>query len=386
MIQKGIMGVMQHHDAVTGTEKQHVTDDYSRELHTSIVNCGMNVKSSLNQFMTGPDSSGWKLNFNSCLQLNISTCDVTELSERFLVTVYNPLSHSTSQYLRFPVSNFNYEIRDSSNNVIRSQFLPIPTSLVNLHYRNSTATNELVFYATDIPPVGYKSFFVTRYEPATAGNIETPTGSVTVGSDNFQATFVNGLLSGISIDGDYNELSQNFFYYTGATMNNAVFENRTSGAYIFRPAPNTSETIIGTNVQINVIRGDLVDEVHQIFSDWVSQVVRIYKTVRHIEFEWLVGPIDIGDNIAKEIVSRFSTNIQSESVFYTDSNGRDMMKRKRGERETWEVEMFEKISGNYYPITTRIAIEDSNYRLAVFTDRAEGGSSMLDGTVELMVS
>lgn len=386
MIQKGIMGVMQHHDAVTGTEKQHVTDDYSRELHTSIVNCGMNMKSSLNQFITGPDSSDWKLNFNSCLQLNISTCDVTELSERFLVTVYNPLSHSTSQYLRFPVSNFNYEIRDSSNNVIRSQFLPIPTSLVNLHYRNSTATNELVFYATDIPPVGYKSFFVTRYEPATAGNIETPTGSVTVGSDNFQATFVNGLLSGISIDGDYNEVSQNFFYYTGATMNNAVFENRTSGAYIFRPAPNTSETIIGTNVQINVIRGDLVDEVHQIFSDWVSQVVRIYKTVRHIEFEWLVGPIDTGDNIAKEIVSRFSTNIQSESVFYTDSNGRDMMKRKRGERETWEVEMFEKISGNYYPITTRIAIEDSNYRLAVFTDRAEGGSSMLDGTVELMVS
>lgn len=386
MIWQGIMGVMQHHDAVTGTEKQHVTDSYSLELHKSIVKCGMNTKSSLNQLTTGSDPSQWKFDFTSCLQLNISTCDVTEVAQQFIVTAYNPLSHSTSQYLRFPVANNKYEIRDSSNNLVRSQFVPIPTSLVNLHYRTSTSTNELIFYATDIPPVGYKSFFVTRLATADPVNIETPTGSVTVGSDDFQATFVNGLLSGISIDGDHSELSQNFFYYTGANMNNQVFENRSSGAYIFRPAPNTSETIIGNDVQIIVIRGDLVDEVHQIFSDWISQVVRIYKTDRHIEFEWLVGPINIEDNIAKEIVSRFTTNIESDSVFYSDSNGRDMMKRKRGERETWEVEMFEKISGNYYPITTRIAIEDENYRLAVFTDRAEGGSSMVDGTVELMVS
>ena len=27
------MGVMQHHDAVTGTEKQHVAADYARLLH-----------------------------------------------------------------------------------------------------------------------------------------------------------------------------------------------------------------------------------------------------------------------------------------------------------------------------------------------------------------
>lgn len=30
------MGVMQHHDAVTGTEKQLVADDYSRILYESM--------------------------------------------------------------------------------------------------------------------------------------------------------------------------------------------------------------------------------------------------------------------------------------------------------------------------------------------------------------
>lgn len=34
------MGVMQHHDAVTGTEKQLVANDYSRILYKNMYNAG----------------------------------------------------------------------------------------------------------------------------------------------------------------------------------------------------------------------------------------------------------------------------------------------------------------------------------------------------------
>ena len=47
--------------------------------------------------------------------------------------------------------------------------------------------------------------------------------------------------------------------------------------------------------------------------------------------------------------------------------------------------MNETIAGNYYPINTKIAIEDKTNRLAVLTDRAQGGGSIYDGTLELMV-
>lgn len=38
-VMKEAMAVMQHHDAVTGTEKQHVADDYARLLHMGVEEC-----------------------------------------------------------------------------------------------------------------------------------------------------------------------------------------------------------------------------------------------------------------------------------------------------------------------------------------------------------
>lgn len=35
----------------------------------------------------------------------------------------------------------------------------------------------------------------------------------------------------------------------------------------------------------------LVQEVHQNFSSWCSQVIRLYPGQRHLELEWMVGPI-----------------------------------------------------------------------------------------------
>jgi hypothetical protein len=42
------------------------------------------------------------------------------------------------------------------------------------------------------------------------------------------------------------------------------------------------------------ITGDILDEVHVKWSDWLSQVVRFYKEDSYfVELEWLVGPIPI---------------------------------------------------------------------------------------------
>lgn len=409
---KMAMGVMQHHDAVTGTEKQHVANDYSRRLDLAIAACGTNIKSSLNQFVTNKtpttpskneesshmsmntESDHWDLQFESCLNMNVSICNVSENANQFIVTVYNPLAHATYQYVRMPVSGAKYEVKDYRNIVVPSQLVPIPSSVKSIDYRSSTSNNELVFQATEVPAFGYKSYYVSRImneiEPSviqiSRRNKRKPQ-PVIIGNENINVTFdVNGLLSEINANGVRSKLSQKFLYYKGAIGNNEIFENRSSGAYIFRPDPKSSEKEIAKEAKIDVIRGEQVDEVHQTFNEWLSQVVRIYKTENFVEFEWLVGPIPVADNIGKEIISRFYTVMKTDGVFFTDSNGREMLKRKRNYRETWKANIKEPVAGNYYPLNTKIAIEDKEHRLAILTDRAQGGSSIYDGTVELMVS
>ena len=43
------------------------------------------------------------------------------------------------------------------------------------------------------------------------------------------------------------------------------------------------------------------------------------------------------------------------------------------------------MASNYYPVTTGIALRDSDAELAVLTDVAQGGTSLRSGSLELMV-
>ena len=51
-----------------------------------------------------------------------------------------------------------------------------------------------------------------------------------------------------------------------------------------------------------------------------------------------VGPIPVEDGVGKEVVIVYKTEIESNGTFSTDSNGRQMVRRLRGERwqDDWE--------------------------------------------------
>ena len=89
--------------------------------------------------------------------------------------------------------------------------------------------------------------------------------------------------------------------------------------------------------------------------------------------------------MGKEIISHFATDIKNNGDFYTDANGRQNVKRTRNFRETWTYEVTEPVSGNYYPINSHIFLRDATSQLTVVTDRAQGGGSLKDGELEIMV-
>lgn len=63
------------------------------------------------------------------------------------------------------------------------------------------------------------------------------------------------------------------------------------------------------------------------------------------------------------------------------------MLRLRNKRLSWNITITEPVAANYYPVNAFITTADlaSGNVLTVLVDRSEGGSSMADGEVELMV-
>ncbi len=164
--------------------------------------------------------------------------------------------------------------------------------------------------------------------------------------------------------------------------------DQNSGAYIFRPKePDQKMTRLApVPSSIKTIENDLMTEVHITFEgNWVNQIAKIYKGKPFIDIEYTVGPIPIDDGVGKEVVDCFRTSITNNGTFFTDSNGREFLERKRSER-TWDDFLeFEPVAGNYYPVNAGIFIQDDKASLTVLTDRTQGGSSLKDGSLELMV-
>jgi lysosomal alpha-mannosidase len=104
-----------------------------------------------------------------------------------------------------------------------------------------------------------------------------------------------------------------------------------------------------------------------IFNDWASQQFNLYDGLSTVEVEWSVGPIPIDDDIGKEVIVRYDTDIKTASKYYTDANGREVLERIRDYRPTWNYTAFENVSGNYYPINSRIWIKDQQQQFTVLT-------------------
>ncbi|CAG12505.1 unnamed protein product, partial [Tetraodon nigroviridis] len=376
---KEAMAVAQHHDAVSGTEKQHVADDYAKRLANGWERC-----QALSNSLAALSGSASQRIY--CDSLNISVCPLTESSRKFSVNVYNPLARPVVWPVRLPVNGTAYAVSDAKGRSVNCEVMSAATREVRRD--RGYAVNELVFEA-QAPPLGFTTYSVSLLEdgpPPAPVNRRTPSA---IQNKFLRVTFDpdTGLLSGLSnLETQQTiKLTQNFYWYKASDGNSAA-SKQPSGAYIFRPngtAPfPISKTAQTESVQVG---GPLLQEVRQQFAPWASQVVRLYAASRAVELEWTVGPLPVDDNLGKEVITRLDTSISTAQYFYTDSNGREVLQRKTDFRPTWHLEQSEPIAGNYYPINSRAFIKDDVDQLTVVTDRSQGGASIYNGSLEIML-
>ncbi|KAL5724488.1 alpha-mannosidase [Ranunculus cassubicifolius] len=404
------LAIAQHHDAVSGTEQQHVANDYAKRLSMGYVEAEELVASSLS-FLAESMSDVYHetpvTKFEQCPLLNISYCPPSEgvLShgKSLVLVVYNSLGWKREDVVRIPVTGEAYTVRDSSGREIESQLLHmsnisigIRNYHVNLYLGKSPSTTPKYWlaFSASVPPLGYSTYTVSVVK---SGGIDsvisrvrtirgTKNGTIEVGPGDLKLTYdieKNKLTNYINRRSSVEaSIEQSYIFYPGYDKSDK--DPQASGAYIFRPngtIPIKSEG----QVLATILQGPVMDEVHQQINPWISQITRVYKGKEHFEVEFNVGPIPVDDGIGKEIATVFTSRMETNKTFYTDSNGRDFIKRIRDHRSDWDLQVKQPIAGNYYPINLGMYVEDNGTELSVMVDRSMGGSSIADGQVELML-
>lgn len=404
------LALAQHHDAVSGTERQHVAADYAKRISIGYDEAESLVASVL-ALLVNQKSSSHVINpvtgFQQCPLLNISYCPPSEATlangKSMVIVVYNPLAWKREEVIRIPVSTAEVFVQDSSGKEIESQLLPISNITLSIRkkyvkaYVGTAPAGDLKYwlaFPVSVPPIGFGTYVVSS--PKHTGHIstistefrseESTNNSIEVGQGNLKLLYSadEGKLTQYVNNRNLvtTSVEQSYSFYSGYVGDDK--DSQASGAYVFRP--NGSFPIKSDQqASFTVLRGPILDEVHQQINPWASQIVRIYKEKEHAEVEFTIGPIPVDDGLGKEVITQFSTTMTTNKTFYTDSNGRDFIKRIRDFRTDWDLEVNQPVAGNYYPVNLGVYLQDSDIELSVLVDRSVGGSSLVDGQIELML-
>ncbi|XVE67611.1 hypothetical protein DITRI_Ditri09bG0001700 [Diplodiscus trichospermus] len=404
------LAIAQHHDAVTGTEKQHVANDYAKRLSIGYTEAEKVVASSLACLADSKSSTECgdsTTNFLQCPLLNITYCPASEFDlshgKNLIVVAYNSLGWKRQDVIRFPVVNEDVIVHDSEGRKVESQLVPAVDAyldLRNYYVRAYLGSNPnavpkyWLAFTVSVPPLGFSTYTISTSKRTGTGSAKSSIyqfqrgdkSAIEVGEGNLKLTISAPQGKMINYVNRRNlvkeSVEQSFSFYTGYNGTDDK-EPQNSGAYIFRP--NGTYLIKPEQASFTVIRGPLIHEVHQQINPWIFQTTRLYKEKEHAEVEFIVGPVPIDDGFGKEVATQITTSLENNKTFYTDSNGRDFIKRIRDFRTDWDLEVNQPVAGNYYPINLGVFIQDSKKEFSVLVDRSLGGSSIVDGQIELML-
>ncbi|KAF0990190.1 hypothetical protein HZS_1453, partial [Henneguya salminicola] len=383
-ILKRALDAAQHHDAITGTAKQRVSDDYAWQINIGSKSC----QKIFNDFLTSKFKISNSLTF--CDQIDIGMCHIGHLVEFYLV-LYNQNSVPINFTITIPVTGALYIVYDSHNKIVPNLLSPkMEIKYIDQFY--DTNPNILQFNAK-IEPLSFTvySIFASKtvshkMPDSSFREFSRPLDDFYFENEYYVATFdlnnanfrVLGLKTSEGIK--YIAFSQTFSQYISSTGDKK--SNQSSGAYIFRPASNIPIPCLDKPTQepCKVYTSENKDfsKIYCHFGDICRQELYFEKNSKVLRVHYAIGPLN--DQIGTEVIIKWSTNISSQNIFYTDVNGRSKIKRN------FNSKLAEFVAGNYYPVVKNIFINDSQIQFNVFTDRTLGGSSLSSGSIELMLN
>ena len=402
---RAVVALNQHHDAITGTCKQYVSSDYINRMENKLLKVEQNFRNDLEEkFNIKIDL----LSYNNYIASNYENDFIIERNNdnKIKIGIYNPimtndLGDINPILIGIEISNTNYIYEIEG---IKSNFFCINEKSINnpelFVYKNKCFINfflnfkkgeEITFItliktSQEIKPEQYNKLSNLNL---TSNKIELIKNDKNIKSLEFNPKKFSFTLKYLNEDEEISEIY--FSYFDGMYYVNAG--NCKDGAYVFSPYNRYPDRISIQYENSFYIKGDIgitfvTRNDMTSFTFFTFYYDPFFAKVEHffdnMENNYFLKRFSFAYNFVIQ-TDIDNLNAYNKSIFYTDANGLEPMKRVV---DTFEYEESETVSngGNFYPVTSYISIKDKNNgknKITLFTDRPQGGSGFLPGSVSL---
>lgn len=379
------VGIHQHHDAITGTNRDYVADDYVNKMTLAAEELQPSAAESA-AVAAGLQADGAM----ACDERNVSVCAATESllhNGTTTVLVFNSLAQRRTEVIEVPVPVSTVGARDTSG----GKALRCEVHAAFLKDAERGHSWSAFILVEDLAPLESRAITITSGNGCTlvASEKMAADAKASLTGDGAITASVSGATGGLTTLGDVQVTSALEYYEPEMSGPHGSKKDTTSCASSYALRPHGQRLAYPSPTEVLLSRGELVQ---QSFSELqvsgAAQVVRVSAGVSAVQLLHAVGPLDISNGLGQEPVLRVSAPaINSKSLFYTDSNGLEMTRRVR-RMEDWDNKTLnEPVSQNYYPATAAVALRDASAGpgLSLVIDGARGASSQADGELETML-
>ena len=376
-----LIGMHSHHDAITGTAKSYVTEDYLKLIDEDVKR--------INNYT-------WPV-FSSFLAANGKSHDAP--TNFRLVSPFSETARADSggQYIflstggveRRLIRLFNKVENIVVNDTQTAKVQKVWSTCVNAYLKKSELICEHIFI--DHPRGGEGKLYNIEFLKNVKKSKEVKPQQLSEGK--FQSVSIKNRAASVSIgldkcklvffeDKEDSGIELGLFEYK--SNRRSTISNFPQGKYMFQSADG------GTPVSCDSSQasweysaeGDaIVMRLPYLNNLWILEVKYMpgAPETQRLSVRFYGENLDKGGDRNTNYVIRYFSKLKNKDEFYTDTNGIDSIKRIRGKNGP----VMDK---NYYPITKFAYIEDDSSRFSVIVDRTEGCTSPAEGVLEVMIA